>query len=241
MNIPLNQYCGDEEMARLLEKAGAMLSISEIFGLFYGCLAAAELVMPSQYHPLIFGEEGAEFESEEEAQKLIGNLMSLWNHLARWNPEEEPFYFPMVRYTDDIESLGKHLRDTHSLVEMFIAGLGLGNVREEDFTEDGLQAVEDMAKNSAIILNYAEVMQREKDSYKSIDNREIENVEQLDEILADCICSINLSLKTARDCFRQERRTMSSPPPASSSKIPRNAPCPCGSGKKYKKCCEIMH
>lgn len=25
--------------------------------------------------------------------------------------------------------------------------------------------------------------------------------------------------------------------PAKSEKIPRNAPCPCGSGKKYKKCC----
>lgn len=27
------------------------------------------------------------------------------------------------------------------------------------------------------------------------------------------------------------------PPPASSDKIGRNEPCPCGSGKKYKKCC----
>jgi SEC-C motif-containing protein len=26
-------------------------------------------------------------------------------------------------------------------------------------------------------------------------------------------------------------------PPAISSKVGRNAPCPCGSGKKYKKCC----
>lgn len=25
--------------------------------------------------------------------------------------------------------------------------------------------------------------------------------------------------------------------PGGSRKIPRNAPCPCGSGKKYKKCC----
>ena len=25
--------------------------------------------------------------------------------------------------------------------------------------------------------------------------------------------------------------------PATSNKIPRNAPCPCGSGKKYKHCC----
>jgi uncharacterized protein YecA (UPF0149 family) len=27
------------------------------------------------------------------------------------------------------------------------------------------------------------------------------------------------------------------PAPAKSEKIGRNVPCPCGSGKKYKKCC----
>ena len=27
------------------------------------------------------------------------------------------------------------------------------------------------------------------------------------------------------------------PPPATSSKVGRNTPCPCGSGKKFKKCC----
>lgn len=27
--------------------------------------------------------------------------------------------------------------------------------------------------------------------------------------------------------------------PATSGKINRNAPCPCGSGKKYKKCCGL--
>lgn len=32
-------------------------------------------------------------------------------------------------------------------------------------------------------------------------------------------------------------RLLNPPKPAVSQKIDRNAPCPCGSGKKYKKCC----
>jgi tetratricopeptide (TPR) repeat protein len=38
---------------------------------------------------------------------------------------------------------------------------------------------------------------------------------------------------------RAKRKTnkLHSPAPAKSEKIGRNAPCPCGSGKKYKKCC----
>ena len=32
-------------------------------------------------------------------------------------------------------------------------------------------------------------------------------------------------------------RALNPPQPLTSQKIGRNAPCPCGSGKKYKKCC----
>ena len=32
------------------------------------------------------------------------------------------------------------------------------------------------------------------------------------------------------------KRTGGAAPQAISDKVPRNAPCPCGSGKKYKKC-----
>jgi SWIM/SEC-C metal-binding protein len=32
-------------------------------------------------------------------------------------------------------------------------------------------------------------------------------------------------------------KLLNPPAPAQSVKIERNAPCPCGSGKKYKKCC----
>jgi uncharacterized protein len=48
--------------------------------------------------------------------------------------------------------------------------------------------------------------------------------------------------------FRLERRQLSPPRDPvvrNSPKVGRNAPCPCGSGKKYKKCCgsgsQILH
>lgn len=46
-------------------------------------------------------------------------------------------------------------------------------------------------------------------------------------------------LRTQESRFTPEEETNDSPPPAPSnpSKIGRNDPCPCGSGKKYKRCC----
>jgi uncharacterized protein YecA (UPF0149 family) len=39
------------------------------------------------------------------------------------------------------------------------------------------------------------------------------------------------------DALREASLRAAAPPPAAAKKIGRNAPCPCGSGKKYKKCC----
>ena len=37
--------------------------------------------------------------------------------------------------------------------------------------------------------------------------------------------------------FLEEEQPALSPPPATGNKVGRNDPCPCGSGKKFKKCC----
>ena len=39
------------------------------------------------------------------------------------------------------------------------------------------------------------------------------------------------------DAFQDEKPTVSQPYVRMTPKIGRNDPCPCGSGKKYKKCC----
>jgi uncharacterized protein len=241
MQIPTNKYCGDTELSRLLEKVGSKISLIQVYGLFYGCLSAPELAMPSAYHPLIFGEEGAEFESENEAQTVIGSLMALWNILSRWDPEGDDFFVPIINYDNTYGGLVQRLKDGGGFVEYFVKGLDLGDSDENDFSEDGNQALQDMAKNSAIMLQYAHVIEKDKDGNEKSGKTDTDNVEQLEDILADCVARINIGLKEARMRRLRERRMMSAPPPSSGTKIPRNAPCPCGSGKKYKKCCGLTH
>ncbi len=241
MSMLLNGYCGDKTMSELFRKAGLKLSVSEVYGLFYGCLAAPELVMPSRYMTLIFGEEGREFKTKEEAEKIYGNLMSLWNLLSGWKPESEPCLFPDIEYPDNCDGLVKRLKDNYSLVEQFIKGLDAGSAEESDFSKDGLKALEDLSKTSVMVQKYAEVIEKEKaDNDKNI-NEELKYINQLEDILADCIARINLGLKDARMRVVEEMRMLSASPPLKSARIQRNAPCPCGSGKKYKKCCGLSH
>ncbi len=241
MQIPTNKYCGDTKMSGLLEKIDAKFSLTQIYGLFYGCLSAPELVIPSMYHPLVFGEEGAEFETEEDAQTVIGGLMALWNALSRWTPASDDFFLPNIKYESTCGGLVNRLKDDHSFAETFVLGLSLGKVADSDFSQDGRQALEDMAKNSAHIINYAEVLERDTFPEERLDKQNSKIADQLEDIMADCIVRINLGLKAAREWRNDEMRMMSTPPPAPNTKIQRNAPCPCGSGKKYKKCCGLVH
>lgn len=242
MDIPFNKkYCGDKEMAELLKKAEAKLSISGIYGLFYGCLAGPEMVMPSRYIPLILGEEDREFKSMHEVKKMYGNLMSLWNMLSGWRPERGPCPFPDIEYPDNYSGVAQRLKDNYSLVEQFIKGLEMGGTKEFDFSEDGLKALKDLSKTGVMVQQYAEVIEKEKAKNQKDINEELNHAVGLENILADCMARINVGLKDARMRVVEEMKMLSNHPPSKSTKISRNAPCPCGSGKKYKKCCGLEH
>jgi len=67
-----------------------------------------------------------------------------------------------------------------------------------------------------------------------------EPVCQLKDFQKNEIISAWIKAKTVEEKWRHQRANASlnaSPAPAVIGKVGRNAPCPCGSGKKYKKCC----
>lgn len=245
MSIPADEYCGDESMREFLRKTGSKLTIHELYGLFYGCIAATNLVKPSQYFPMIFGEEGASFGSEKEANEILANLMFLWNALAQWKPEADPFIVPDTEYPNTDAGLKQRIKDNLSLIKYFIKGLDIGGTVEDDFSEDGLQALESLGKANALLTKYAELFEMKEAGEGKELERTSDSINQLEGVVADCIARINIGLKEARIRAVEEMRmfadTQKKAYQSRSTKIPRNEPCPCGSGKKYKKCCGLIH
>ena len=126
-----------------LTKVGSERTLHEIYGLFYGGMAAPDPADPGEYLPVIFEEDPAAPVSEEDAENLRHNLLSLWNFIARWKPEEDPVYFPEQGYPATFQGVLQHLTDDLSLVQYFIAGLNLGGT-EEDFSEDAVDALHEL-------------------------------------------------------------------------------------------------
>ena len=236
----------DNNLTKLLEKLNAKMSLHGVYGLFYGCVAAPVLVMPSQYMPHILDPENSTYESMEQAESFMNTLMALWNGIARSQMEDDDMICPEKEYPNNETGLSGKADDLAALVNGFMTGLSLGDAQEGDFTDDAMDALRSLAEILAFAEGLIETLWEEHGALQSADIQEtLDSLEGAEDIVFDCINRIALGLADARmrrfDETRSFQKLYKSAQQAFSDKVPRNSPCPCGSGKKYKKCCGMTH
>jgi len=115
-------YYDDDELREALSHVNSYRTLHEIYGLFYGCMAAAKRVDSSRYLPLVYDVDSEDNISAEDSEKVHRNLISLWNFIARWKPQDEPFSFPDQTYADTAQGLLEHAADDISLIQFFKKG-----------------------------------------------------------------------------------------------------------------------
>ncbi len=197
MGNTLTSYTDDELTREALEQAGSARTLHEIYGLFYGSLAAPDPADAAEHVPLIFDDDSEA--SEEEEENANDNLVSLWNFIARWNPEEDSFYFPEQEYPPTYQGVLQHLTDDLALVQYFIAGLNLGGTEEDDFTEDAVEALQELTEASDRLQKNITVCE-ELDSMTADDDPD-STAKMLDEVedsIAAGIAGVTIGLRNAK-------------------------------------------
>jgi hypothetical protein len=196
MGNTLTSYSDDNMTREALMRVGSKRTLHEIYGLFYGGMAAPDPADPEKYLPVILGEHTDTPVSEEDAENLKGNLRSLWNFIARWKPEEDPFYFPEQEYPDNYKGLLQHLKDDLSLLQYFIAGLNLGGTEEEDFSEDAVDAMHELTEASERLQkNIAVCAKLEPTAADDDPDSTAKMLDDIEDILAECIARVTVGLK----------------------------------------------
>lgn len=236
--IPGQEYCGDSAMRETLNKIGSQRSLHEIYGLFYGCLGAAQLVNPSTYLPLIL-DGGKPFQSIDDANQVLGRLMSLWKGLARCTqPGEKTLYFPRTDYPKTPEGLKQRIIDDRAMMDYFVKGLELGGTHDNDFSPNALEAMKELAGVMAHLQRYLELMDTDPEAKNQPTPETLDLFEGLEDGIITGFAAIIDGLRSVRQKNVKAMDAWRSPSsPVMSRKIGRNEFCPCGSGKKYKKCC----
>lgn len=189
------------------------MMLSDLDGFLAGIAVGPELVMPSEWLPVIWGGEKPNFIDEDEAQAVLGCILSRYNEILRGL--EDCSFEPIFWTTSD------------------------GTVIAADWAEGFLQAIGlrveawgpllKSARHVVLIFPILVLCGDETgESLLGLDAQfEDDFMAEAPDILPACVMEI--------DTFWRKRRAGRPRHPA--TKIGRNDPCHCGSGKKFKKCC----
>jgi len=224
-----NEPLTDAELDRLGEflkgcKGGKAMNVEALDGFFAALIAGPENVMPSEYYREVFGGEvsdASEFDSLEEANEIFGLMMRHWNTIAGTLFKGE-VYVPLL-----LQSEGG-VRHGNDWARGFVRGM---RMRHDGWAE----LINDEEHGGCLIP--VMMLCHEHDEDPKMRPKPITS-EKREDIIVRMAAGLVGAYRYFREGHKSRKGTAAERESRrSTAKIGRNDPCPCGSGKKYKKCC----
>jgi uncharacterized protein len=214
------------------EKDSDVMGLEELDGFLTALIVNPELVAPSEYFPLIFGENHI-FEIEEEAEEIAGLILRHHNAIATTLAKDKPH---MPVFTDIEDDLPRGNEWAH------------GFLRGTQFSHEEWSELMNNEEHGGCVLPML-ILENEHNPDPEL-RPPSETMKKREEILVHMTAGVVFAYRYFKQRRQEEAEMMpygqydrddfddDIPLPVirSEPKIGRNDPCPCGSGKKYKRC-----
>lgn len=217
----------DKELLALGEET---MLIEELDGFIAGLLVCPELIKPGDWLPIVWGRDGDDpqpnFDNLDHVNRVLGLLMEHYNDVARTLIERPDRYSPLFavdkRYGDILWELW---------IEGFEKAVNLRPASWQKFLNTDVNtatAMRGMQTLIDIVCGDPNMPRMEHDTL----------IDTAPDDIARWVVALN-DWRLANYRPMQGTDPILHPSFTSANKVGRNDPCPCGSGKKYKKCCGI--
>jgi uncharacterized protein len=213
----------DEYLARV--DGGAITNTERLDGFFAALACCPDMVMPSEFLEVIQSGETEEgdlvFDDMSEAERFFGLVMRHWNQVNDILSSGD-VYLPLL--LEDAE--GK--TPANDWAQGFLAGTHL---RHEIWSE----VFGDEERGGPLIPIMALAYEHHPDPELRPFKEPLPDEKRMDLIAgaAAGVMQLHALLHQDRDLYLPDSETFRHAGP----KVGRNDPCPCGSGRKFKKCC----
>jgi uncharacterized protein len=206
-----------DEETDTTDRDEGVLDISELDGLLTALVSGPVTVMPSQWLPAVWGDFEPVWENEKEFQEIFSLMMRHMNIISGMlmeTPEEfEPLFLGR-----DVEG------DSHIIVDEWCEGYWRGmQLTRAQWDTGG----EEMTELLTPVLAFTGVTEW------CAHDLAYDEMRIIQQAIAPNVRAIH-AYWLARRADRQPEHT---PVRHSGPRVGRNDPCPCGSGKKYRRCC----
>jgi uncharacterized protein len=196
--------------------------LDELQAMLCAIASGPEVVMPSEWLPAVLGDSVA-YESEAQANEVLGLVMGLYNDIAAALAEDEgisPILYPVAENAEEL--------DFAAWADAYIYGSQVGGTDWYGAAGAHAEDLSDLLE-PFFLLNGSLREDAEKHQERWLTPAEEQlAIARAQDALPDLVTSIYRFWQALAPVESQRRET---------PKIGRNEACPCGSGKKYKQCC----
>lgn len=218
LDAPLERPSNPDDVIGLLDyyfdrysTEESIFSCSELDGFCHAIASAPNIIEADDWLPIIWGLEGKEpeWKSKIERSEFIDLTFSVFNHAIENldRGQPEPLFY-------EPDENGK----TYDIANEWCAGFLRGGGIWPEIDEADVQLVQDPID---VIKLFAT-----EEGFEQLDKMTDKELAQKQSAVLDGVQAIYSHFKKLRN-----------KPVVNDNKVGRNDPCPCGSGKKYKKCC----
>lgn len=208
------------------------MELSQFDGFCAGLVVCPEMIMPSEWLPIVWGDDVVPFfQDAEQAEATINAVMSHYNRVVNI----------LVNSPEQYEAIyGADINSDDLLWEPWIDGFEQAMRLRVDAWA---QIIECDDKEAASSVNMIIAMNDVNHGRSELDDAAIDHI---DEIATDLIPNMVRTLNAwTKDMTVSGLPLASNVKPKTADnivqfpnqKVGRNELCPCGSGRKYKKCC----
>ncbi len=217
-----------------------MLRFHELQGFLFAIASSPETIPPSEWMPVISGDEDLSFENESEAQQVLNWIMTLYNEVNT-----------SVLERSDALPFGSECKkdvfadfDEQTPISQWSCGFMIGHDWLIDVWDEYLpESLDEECGANVMALSFFSSRQLAEAYYAEVDDAENsepgKSFEQFAETIRELFpAALSAYAHLGRTIFEVLMQDAAKgTQPARRTKVGRNDPCPCGSGKKYKKCC----
>jgi uncharacterized protein len=212
--------------AELLALGLDAMLVEELDGFVTGLLVCPDLIKPGEWLPSVWnaaGDEPSPFADLAHANRVFALIMEHYNSVAVTLFEHPERYRPLLPVDTNSAEIVWEV-----WIEGFEAALALRPEAWRPLLEADGATVEAFGALTALV-----------DIARAGSAIPLAELEAIAATASDDITRSIIALNRWRlDNYSAPRDIEWGPPPAA-RKVGRNDPCPCGSGKKYKRCCGL--
>jgi len=194
------------------------LQLSDLDGFLTGIVVGPELIMPSEWVPFIWGGDEPVFDDEDQADRIMGIIMARYNQIILQLDGGQGSVEPIVYWAPDNNVI------VADWAAGFMDALGLRADAWKPLLND---------KESNYLMLPLLALTSDVDRELLFEGTQ----KQAREIIEESAGSLPDIIMAIYDYWKERIGAANDNTLTFGKKVGRNEPCPCGSGRKYKRCC----